>query len=360
MCYILVVMKKILIPILLTIAAVTAVVLYGNSKGWFDRWLSPRGPEVSFETGTGESAKDRTTPGETETMVVIDPLEGGDEPSAEAVTTQPEAETTLPPESAEEPTAETTTAPVQTTEADQTTAGEPDQTTGSSEHSTPGDGKKYVALTFDDGPDMRYTSSTKRILDILEKYGAKATFFTLASQLDYNGTADENTGETFAERNAKLIKRAYDLGMQIGTHTYNHKNLNTLSTEEIQKELRTACEKVEAITGAKITIMRPPYGNANQKVQDAIDMPMIIWDVDSLDWESKDPDQIYSRVMSSVQPGSIILMHDIYNTTADGVAKVVPALIEKGYTFVTVSELYQIYGKELEPHHVYMAPWYDE
>lgn len=360
MCYILVVMKKILIPILLTIVAVTAVVLYGNSKGWFDRWLSPRGPEVSFETGTGESAKDRTTPAETETMVVIDPLEGGDEPSAEAVTTQPEAETTQPPESPEEPTTETTTAPVQTTETEQTTGGEQEPTTGSSERPTPGDGKKYVALTFDDGPDMRYTSSTKRILDILEKYGAKATFFTLASQLDYNGVADENTGETFAERNAKLIKRAYDMGMQIGTHTYNHKNLNTLSTEEIQKELRTACEKVEAITGAKITIMRPPYGNANQKVQDAIDMPMIIWDVDSLDWESKDPDQIYSRVMSSVQPGSIILMHDIYNTTADGVAKVVPALIEKGYTFVTVSELYQIYGRELKPHHVYMAPWYDE
>ncbi|MBO4289672.1 MAG: polysaccharide deacetylase family protein [Lachnospiraceae bacterium] len=355
-------MKKILIPILLTIVAVTAVMLIGKSKGWFDRWLTPRTTEVSFETGESEktSPQEKTTAPEPDTMVVIDPIEGGDvtaAPDTSAPETTPAAPaTTEAPQTTEAP--ETTEAP-QTTAAPQTTEDEP-QTSGSSERPTSGDGKKYVALTFDDGPDMRYTSSTKRILDILEQYGAKATFFTLASQLDYNGVADENTGETFAQRNAKLIKRASDLGMEIGTHTYNHKNLNTLSTEEIQKELYSAIEKVEAITGKEIQIMRPPYGNANQKVQDAINMPMIIWDVDSLDWESKDPDKIYSRVMSTVQPGSIILMHDIYNTTADGVALVVPALIEKGYTIVTVSELYRIYGKELQPHHVYMAPWYDD
>ena len=344
------VMKKILIPILLTMIAVTAVVFIGRDLGWFDRILKPRSTtEASFETNESPEPSKEASHTEPDTMVVIDPLESEETPSKQPTTAAPMTTQEIPSTSEAE----------QTTEAELTTEAEP-TTRSDTERPTSSDGKKYVALTFDDGPDMRYTSSTKRILDILEKYGAKATFFTLASQLDYNGTADENTGETFAERNAKLIKRAYDLGMQIGTHTYNHKNLNTLSTEEIQKELRTACEKVEAITGAKITIMRPPYGNANQKVQDAIDMPMIIWDVDSLDWESKDPDQIYSRVMSSVQPGSIILMHDIYNTTADGVAKVVPALIEKGYTFVTVSELYQIYGKELEPHHVYMAPWYDE
>ena len=243
------------------------------------------------------------------------------------------------------------------TTPEETSAGEPESTEATT---APDPDKKYVALSFDDGPDMRYTSSTSRILDTLEKYGAKATFFVLATQLDYNGVADETTGETFAERNAKLVKRAYDMGMEIGSHTYNHKDLNTLSTEEIQKELGDACAKTEAITGGKVQIMRPPYGNANEKVRNAIDMPMIIWDVDSLDWQSKDPDKIYDEVMTHVKPGSVILMHDIYNTTADGVEKVVPALIDKGYTIVTVSELYQIYGKTLEPHKVYMSAWYDE
>lgn len=301
--------------------------------------------EAAQETASGEAAVSTDAQPQTQetedtqpqavtttaesTLVVIDPI---DPPASDPETQTDTAAST------EEPG----------TEAESTTPAGPE------------DGKKYVALSFDDGPDMRYTSSTSRILDILEQYGAKATFFVLATQLDYNGVADENTGETFAQRNAKLVKRAYDLGMEIGSHTYNHKNLNTLSSGEIEKELRDACDKTEAITGAKVKIMRPPYGNANQTVRDTIDMPMIIWDVDSLDWESKDPDKIYDEVMNHVQPGSIILMHDIYNTTADGVAKVVPALIEKGYTIVTVSELYAIYGKELKPHNVYMAAWYDD
>ena len=350
LCYHPVAMKKILIPILLTIVVVTALVFTGKAMGWFDHWFSPHGTsEVSFETDDEKdpSGQEKTTSAEPASMVVIDPLEGDTESQTKTPATETEAPATTPEQ----------TVPEQTT---------PEETPGTteggqgSEPASSSDGKKYVALTFDDGPDMRYTSSTNRILNTLEKYGAKATFFTLACQLDYNGVADEATGETFSERNAKLIKRAYDMGMEIGTHTYNHKNLNTLSASEIEKEVRTACEKVEAITGAKISIMRPPYGNANQTVQDTVDMPMIIWDVDSLDWESKDPDKIYNQVMKNVQPGSIILMHDIYNTTADGVAKVVPALIDKGYTIVTVSELYRIYGKELKPHQVYMAPWYDE
>ncbi len=221
------------------------------------------------------------------------------------------------------------------------------------------EGAKVIAFTFDDGPDMRYTSSTKRILDALEKYGAKATFFVLAQQLDFQEIADEETKETFSERNTKLLKRAYDMGMEIGSHTYNHKDLNKLSTDEIEKELGDACARTESITGGKVKIMRPPYGNANEKVRDAIDMPMIIWDVDSLDWQSKDPDKIYNEVMSHVKPGSVILFHDIYNTTADGVERLLPDLIEQGYTIVTVSELYSYYGKTLEPHKVYMSAWYD-
>ena len=221
-------------------------------------------------------------------------------------------------------------------------------------HTPPADGEKYVALTFDDGPDMRYTSSTGRILDTLERYGARATFFVLASQLD-----SSIVGSSFAERNTGLVKRAADLGMEIGSHTYNHKNLNKLSAAEIRRELDRSLEKIEAASGKTVRLVRPPYGNANQTVRDTIDKPMINWDVDTLDWDSKNPDKIYSRVMNTVRPGSVILMHDIYGTTADAVERVVPALIEKGYKIVTVSELYDIYGMELQPHKVYYAPWYD-
>ena len=308
---------------------------------------------VSFETTTvGDSSEaPRTTPSQAE------------QTTPPALTSSAEAETAAPdtqPVSTEHsslPVIDPADPDTTETEIPQTTAEPTEPESSTQAATTPSDGKKYVALSFDDGPDMRYTSSTSRILDTLEQYGAKATFFVLATQLDYNGVADEATGETFAERNAKLVKRAYDMGMEIGSHTYNHKNLNTLSASEIENELTSACEKVEAITGAKVKIMRPPYGNANETVRDTIDMPMIIWDVDSLDWESKDPDKIYNEVMKAVRPGSIILMHDIYNTTADGVAKVVPALIDQGYTIVTVSELFEIYGKELKPHNVYMAAW---
>lgn len=221
-------------------------------------------------------------------------------------------------------------------------------------HVPPTGDEKYVALTFDDGPDMRYTSSTGRILDTLDKYGARATFFVLASQVD-----SSIVGSYFASRNTELVRRAHDLGMEIGSHTYNHKNLNRLSSSEIARELNNSCAKIEAITGEKVRLVRPPYGNANQTVRDTIDKPMINWSIDTLDWDSKNPDKIYSKVMSNIKPGSIILMHDIYGTTADAVERVVPALIERGYTIVTVSELYELYGMELKPHTVYYAPWYD-
>ncbi len=213
---------------------------------------------------------------------------------------------------------------------------------------------KVIALSFDDGPDMRYTSSTSRILDILEENDAKATFFIQAIQLTYPDIANEATGESFGDRNKKTLKRAYDMGMEIGTHTFDHPDLNKKSEEEITEQFEHSVRMINEITGGEVKILRPPYGNANDTVLSVLNVPLFGWDVDSEDWKSQDPDMIYDKVMSDVRDGSIILMHDIYNSTAEAVARIVPALIDEGYMITTVSELFRLKGIEPEPHHMYL------
>lgn len=235
------------------------------------------------------------------------------------------------------------------TDAAETTAVE---SVTSAAQSTPDEGK-FVALTFDDGPDMRYTSSTSRILDTLEKYGAHATFFIQAIQLTSDVTANKDTGESFATRNKRILKRASDMGMEIGTHTYDHPQLTAISMDEVRSQMSRSCELIESVTGREVKICRPPYGDVNEEILNEFDMPFIIWDVDSRDWDHKDPDKAYEIVMNEVENGSIILMHDIYNTTADAVEMIVPDLIERGYTICSVSELFAHLGKPLESHHKY-------
>jgi len=212
---------------------------------------------------------------------------------------------------------------------------------------------KVIAITFDDGPDMRYTSSTERILDVLEKYNCKATFFVQGVQLTYKEICDETTGQSFAERNKALVAREHELGMEIGSHSYDHPNFNNMSASEIQAQVEKSCSMIEEITGEEVKIIRTPYGAEKQNVLDAIDMPIIIWDIDTLDWDTKDPDNTYKVIMEQVKGGSIILMHDIYGTTADAVEMVVPDLVAKGYKLVTISEMFRLYGTPLSAHHSY-------
>lgn len=210
---------------------------------------------------------------------------------------------------------------------------------------TPGevDLSKVIALTFDDGPDTKNTSSSNRILDVLEQYNCKATFFV-------QGQAAQ---EWLPERNKDTVKREADLGMEIGTHTYSHADLRKLSEDGVIDEVQRGIQAITDITGGEVNIMRPPYGETSASTQDSIGMPMILWDIDTLDWKTLDPQNTANVIMEQVQGGSIILMHDIYNTTADAVEIVVPQLIEQGYQLVTVSELFELYGVELKPGYYY-------
>ena len=190
--------------------------------------------------------------------------------------------------------------------------------------------KPMVALTFDDGPNG---TATPKILDILEKYNVVATFFDL-------GTCMENY--------PNITKREEQIGCEVGSHTYSHQNLNKLSGEEIQDDISNASRIYEKTLGHTLYLVRPPYGNANVTVRRTLKYPLIGWDVDSLDWKTRDKKKILEEVNKiSNFDGRIILMHSIYNSTAEAVEELVPQLLAKGYQLVTVSEMAKYKEKTL-------------
>lgn len=191
---------------------------------------------------------------------------------------------------------------------------------------------KIIAFTFDDGPGK---VSTNRILDVLEANGATATFFVIGQNLEYY----PNT-----------VRRAYQLGCEIGNHTYGHKYLNQLSAAEIHDQIDRVDEMLLDIIGIKSPIFRPPGGKVDKNtfVVDTVGKPCIMWSVDTKDWKLKDRDAIIENVLSSVRDGDIVLMHDIYSSTADAVEYLVPELINRGYSIVSVSKLFELKGKGLQ------------
>ena len=181
--------------------------------------------------------------------------------------------------------------------------------------------KKLVAFTFDDGPN---TKTTNLLLDNLDKYNAKVTFFVLGSRVDMH---------------KEVLKRAYLEGNQIGSHTYNHKNLNLLDNDEIRKEIDNTNELIKEVIGVYPSILRPPYGNINKKVQKEVKMPSILWSVDTLDWKYRDREKVKKTILENVHDGDIILLHDLYKTSIEGALDAMEELYKEGYRFVTIQEL---------------------
>lgn len=190
--------------------------------------------------------------------------------------------------------------------------------------------KPIVALSYDDGP----SSNTASILETLEKYGAHATFFMVGENIDLH---------------PDWVKMVYESGNEVANHTVNHKNLNNLSAEDIRKEVENNQSKLNSTLGLdKKYLVRPPYGNANDTVKATVEHPMILWWVDTLDWKSKDPDAVLEEVKKATKDGAIILMHDLYSTTAEATKKVVPWLKEQGYQICSVSEMFAARGVKME------------
>jgi peptidoglycan/xylan/chitin deacetylase (PgdA/CDA1 family) len=191
-----------------------------------------------------------------------------------------------------------------------------------------------IALTFDDGPSPEYTPE---ILKALSANDAKATFFVLGSQ---------------AEQHPDILKQIAESGNEIGNHSYSHLDLTKLEEPALDYQVLTTQEIVKRETGKVPVLLRPPYGSFNEAVK-KFGMPIILWSIDTLDWQSKNPDVIHNRVLSNVKDGDIIIMHDIYKSSAEAVSRIIPELKRKGYQLVTVSELAKARGISLKPGNVY-------
>ncbi len=189
--------------------------------------------------------------------------------------------------------------------------------------------KPMIALTFDDGPN---DSSTVQILDTLEKYNARATFFVVGSN---------------AKEHGDILKRMSTQGCEIGNHTYDHVELTTLDADNIKKQLSKTDEVIKQYTGQDCKVVRPPGGAVTVDTRKTVDRPMILWYIDTRDWESRNAASVISNAETYAEDGAIVLMHDIYDSTAQAVASIVPDLKDKGYQFVTISQLAYMKGEKL-------------
>ena len=180
--------------------------------------------------------------------------------------------------------------------------------------------KPCVALTYDDGPSM-YTDS---ILDTFEEYGQKCTFFIVGDRISWN---------------EDVTRRESEMGCEQGNHTYGHNRLTSLDAEGQKDALAKTDDELIRVTGNPSTCLRPPEGRWNDTLKEVCGCPIILWSVDSRDWESRDKDKICNMIIGKVKDGDIVLMHDLYQATADATTKIVPSLVNAGFQLVTVEEL---------------------
>lgn len=188
--------------------------------------------------------------------------------------------------------------------------------------------KPMIALTFDDGPNYKTTS---RLLDLLEKYDARATFFMVG-----NRTGGDN---------AALLKRELELGCELGNHTYDHTHYGKKVTKD---DIQKGAEAIKKASGEYPTAFRCPGGTITDTIRQYAGTPIYYWSVDTQDWKLKNANKVYQNIMKYAEDGDIILMHDIYETTIDAVEMALPKLAAKGFQFVTVSELLEAKGIDLQ------------
>lgn len=188
---------------------------------------------------------------------------------------------------------------------------------------------KKIALTFDDGPSVKYTET---ILGILAENDAKATFFVI--------------GEN-AQNHPELISAEIEAGHEIGSHTFSHKHMRELAKGELEDEIKKTEEVLLKNHSYTPQLFRPPEGvltKENTRIISDLGYDIVLWSVDTRDWEHKSTENIVNNVMTNINCGSIVLFHDFVSgnsTTPDALRELLPKLKDEGYTFVTVSELVQ-------------------
>lgn len=195
--------------------------------------------------------------------------------------------------------------------------------------------KPRVALTFDDGPSKEVTNT---ILDVLKENNAKATFFQIGKNV---------------EKYPDISKRIIQEGSEIGNHSYDHSNLTSLTAEQMKYQIDITNSIILQNTNYEVKLVRPTYGAINELVKGTIENPLILWSIDTLDWKYRDKNYVVKSILDDVKDGDIILMHDLYQSTADACKVVIPELIARGYDLVTVTELFESSGITLESSNKY-------
>lgn len=195
--------------------------------------------------------------------------------------------------------------------------------------------KPMIALTFDDGP---YAPVGNRIMDVMNQYGGRCTFFMVGSRVP--------SYQTEVQRMAKE-------GFEVANHTQDHKYLHQLGAEAVRAQVEACNNTIEAVSGVRPVLMRLPGGYKNATVMANVKMPVILWNVDTNDWKHRNAQSVITAVLGKVKDGDIILMHELYTSTAEAVEALVPALTAQGFQLVTVSELAYYKGISLEPGQIY-------
>lgn len=181
--------------------------------------------------------------------------------------------------------------------------------------------RKKIALTFDDGPNSKWTAI---LLDGLKERDTKATFFLIGSS---------------AEENPKLVKRIYEEGHLIGNHTYHHVSLEEGDQQEAEEEIARTDRIIYEITGEHTAYVRPPFGLWREGLEQKMQILPVMWNIDPLDWQSEDTGEIVQKVVTEAKEGAIILLHDCYESSVLAALEIVDILTKKGYVFVTVDEI---------------------
>lgn len=186
-------------------------------------------------------------------------------------------------------------------------------------------GGQYIMITFDDGP---HSQLTPRLLDILKEKKIRVTFFVLGSK---------------AINHPELLKRMVNEGHEVANHGWHHVVMSKISRPQLTQQLRQTATTVSDATKKSTVVMRPPFGNTNAQINEFIksneSMTVVLWSLDSKDWETKEPTAVAKQIIDNAQPGDIILCHDIHPHTVDAMPQVIDKLQAKGYEFLTLSEV---------------------
>ncbi|WP_461812321.1 polysaccharide deacetylase family protein [Faecalimonas sp.] len=181
--------------------------------------------------------------------------------------------------------------------------------------------KPKIAITFDDGPNEKYTP---QLLDGLKERNVKVSFFVIGKM---------------AEANMKLLQREKDEGHLIGNHTYNHVDISKISDEAAITEIQKTNRIIEKVTKEHVDYLRAPFGNWKKKLVEKMNVFPVAWSVDPLDWTTENADEVVNKVVTRVKENDIILLHDCYKSSVDAALRIIDILQKEGYEFVTVDKL---------------------